>query len=360
MNKRQFTVAALALAVALAATPARADVKKEERNQVSFAGMLGSVVNFFGGKSAREGTVSTVAVSGDRKMTTKGDQTAQIVDLREEKIYDIDLRRKTYKVTTFEEMRQKMREAEAKAREAAAKEKPADPTAKPQEKPQQGKEAEVEVDLDVKNTGQTKTINGFDTREVVATITVREKGKKLEDSGGLVMTVDNWLTKQVDLKEIGDFERRYFEKLAGPQVAADAQQMATALVMYPGLKDAFARLSKEDLGGTAIQTITTVDAVKSAAQMKEEAANQSKSTSTASSNESAPPPTSLGGAIGGFMKRRQQQQQPAPEQKAGATSAATANPAHTTFMTMNNEVLKIATNVTAADVAMPAVFKENK
>ena len=146
MNKRQFTVAALALAVALAATPARADVKKEERNQVSFAGMLGSVVNFFGGKSAREGTVSTVAVSGDRKMTTKGDQTAQIVDLREEKIYDIDLRRKTYKVTTFEEMRQKMREAEAKAREAAAKEKPADPTAKPQEKPQQGKEAEVEVD----------------------------------------------------------------------------------------------------------------------------------------------------------------------------------------------------------------------
>jgi hypothetical protein len=27
-------------------------------------------------------------------------------------------------------------------------------------------------------------------------------------------------------------------------------------------------------------------------------------------------------------------------------------------MTMNNEVLKIATNVTAADVAMPAGFKE--
>jgi hypothetical protein len=27
-------------------------------------------------------------------------------------------------------------------------------------------------------------------------------------------------------------------------------------------------------------------------------------------------------------------------------------------MTMNNEVLKIATNVTAADVALPAGFKE--
>ena len=353
--KRQFSIAALALAVALAAAPAWADVKKEERNQFSFAGMLGKVVNFFGGKSAREGVVSSVAVSGNRKMTVTGDNTAQIVDLGEEKVYDIDLRRKTYKVTTFDEMRQRMREAEAKAREAAARES-AEPTSKPQEKPEQSKEPakEVEVDFDIKNTGQTKSISGFDTRQVVATITVREKGKKIEESGGIVMTVDTWLTKQVDLKEIADFERRYWEKLAGPMLAANeqqVQQMATAVAMYPGLKDAFARLSREDFGGTAIQTTTTVDAVKSAEQMKEEASQTSSS--TASTNDSAPP-TSIGGAIGGFMRRRQQQQ----EEKAAAKP--NANPARVTFMTMNNEVLKIATNVTAADVAMPAGLKENK
>ncbi len=353
--KRQLSIAALALAVALAAAPAWADVKKEERNQFSFAGMLGKVVNFFGGKSAREGVVSSVAVSGDRKMTVTGDNTAQIVDLREEKVYDIELRRKTYKVTTFEEVRQRMREAEAKAREAAARET-AEPTSKPEAKPEQSKEPakEVEVDLDIKNTGQTKTISGFDTRQVVATITVREKGKTIEQSGGIVMVVDSWLTKQVDLKEIADFERRYWEKLAGPMLAADAQQMqqmATAIAMYPGVKDAFARLSREDFGGTAIQTTTTVDAVKSAEQMKEEASQTS--TSTASSNDSAPP-TSIGGAIGGFMRRRQQQQ----EEKAAAKP--NANPARVTFMTMNNEVLKIATNVTAADVALPAGFKETK
>ena len=60
-------------------------------------------------------------------MTTTGDNTAQIVDLSEEKIYDLDMRRKTYKVTTFEELRRQMREAEAKAREAAARE-PREPT----------------------------------------------------------------------------------------------------------------------------------------------------------------------------------------------------------------------------------------
>jgi hypothetical protein len=353
--KRQLSIAALAVAVALTAAPASADVKKEERNHFSFAGMLGKVVNLFGGKSAREGVVSSVAVSGDRKMTVNGDNTAQIVDLREEKVYDIDMRRKTYRVTTFEDIRRQMREAEAKAREAAARES-AEPAAKPQEKPQENKEPakEVEIDFDVKNTGQTKSISGFDTRQVVATITVREKGKKIEESGGIVMTVDTWLTKQVDLKEIGDFERRYWEKIAGPMIAANAEQakqMATAIAMYPGLREAFARLSKEDFDGTAIQTITTVDAVKSAEQMKEEAS--SSSGSSASSNDSAPP-TSIGGAIGGFMRRRQQQQ----EQKAAASGSTT--PGRATFMTMNNEVLKISTSVSAADVALPAGFKESK
>jgi hypothetical protein len=334
--KRLLSTAALALTIATAAAPAFAEVKKEERNQVSFSGMLGRMFNFFGGKSAKEGVVSTVAVSGDRKMTVTGDNTGQIVDLNEEKIYDLDLSRKTYKVTTFEEIRRQMREAEARARENASRQ--------PKEEQPQNQGKEMEIDFDIKNTGQTRAINGFDTQQVIATITVREKGKKLDESGGLVMTVDTWLTKAVSLKEIADFERRYFEKLAGPVAAIDAQQMATAMAMFPGLKEAFARLSREDFDGTAIQTTTTVDAVKSAEQMKQSSGSSAQSDERANS-------ASIGGAIGGFMRRRQQQ-------KEQESVAAGGNPARSTFMTVNNEVLKIASNVTAADVALPAGFKE--
>jgi hypothetical protein len=344
---RLLSVPAMVLTLALAAAPVHAEVKKEERNQVSFAGALGKVFNFFGGKSAREGVVSTVAVSGDRKMTTTGDNTAQIIDLREEKIYDLDVRRKTYKVTTFDEIRRQMREAEENARKAAAEEaresRPSEPAKKdPNEK-------EMEVDFDVKNTGQTKAINGFDTRQAIATITVREKGKKIEDSGGIIMTVDTWLSKSApSTKEIMDFERRYWEKLNGPISAVDAQQMATVAAMFPGVKDAFARFSKEDLGGTAIQSTTTMISVKSAEQMKQQASGGSSASSDDKAN-----PASISGALGGFMRRRQQQNQ---EKEAAANP--NANPARSTFMTINNEVLKIATNVTAADVAMPAGFKE--
>ena len=51
--------------------------------------------------------------------------------------------------------------------------------------PRDPQQPEVEVDLQLKETGQKKTVNGFDTREVVMTITLREKGKTLEQAGGL-------------------------------------------------------------------------------------------------------------------------------------------------------------------------------
>jgi hypothetical protein len=326
---------ALALTLTLAAVPAlQADVKTQQKSQVTLGGMLGRMMNFFGGKAAKEGVTSTVAVSGDRKMDTN-DNDGRIVDLKEEKIYHLDMKKKTYSVLTFAEVRQKMEEAEAKAKAEAAK------APKAEQSDNQGKQ--LDIDVDVKNTGQTKTINGFDTHEVVITVTAREKGKKLEDSGGMVMTVSNWLTKsQPALKEIADFDRRYYQQLAGPAIQMDAQQLATAMAMMPGLKESFARVSKETLDGTAIQSITTVEAVKSAEQLKQEQA--AGSSSSESSN-----PVSVGGMIGGMMRRR--------AQSNAEKNGNSPNSGRTPFMTITTEVLQISTSVSAADVAIPTGFK---
>src|SRR6185295_9428423 len=85
------------------ASIARAEVKTEERTRVQFPGLLGGFMKVFGGKSAKEGIVEKVAVKDDRKMTTN-DETAQLIDLAEEKVYQIDLKKKTYTVMTFAEM----------------------------------------------------------------------------------------------------------------------------------------------------------------------------------------------------------------------------------------------------------------
>ena len=343
--KRIRTIAMLVLTgLVLSSYSIRADVRADEKTRVELAGMLGRMMNLFGGKAAREGVTSSVAVKGDRKATLN-DTTGQIIDLAEEKVYDLDLKKKSYKVTTFAELRRRMEEAKKKAEEdarkeaAREKEKPsaADPNAK-----------QMEVDFDIKNTGTKKTINGFDTHEAVMTVTVREKGKTLEQGGGMVLTSDMWLAPKIAaMKEIADFDARYAKQLYGTMIAGvSAEQMAAAMAMYPMMKDALGKMSAEGgkIEGTPIQTTTTMDAVKSEAQVAEEAkAGTGDDSKSAASG-------GVGGLLGGFAKKMAQK-------KAGGDDA---NKTRATFMTTTTEVLKVVTDVTAADVAVPAGFKENK
>lgn len=339
------TVAVLIVVGVLLPAAARADVRTDEKTHVEFAGMLGKIVNIFGGKAAREGVTSTVAVKGDRKATVN-DQTGQIIDLAEEKVYDLDMKRKTVKVTTFAEMRRRMEEAQKKAADDAKKEQPqAEP--KPQQAPKD--EKQVEIDFDVKNTGQKKTINGFDTHEVVMTVTVREKGKTLEQGGGLVLTSDMWMGPKIAaMKEVADFDRRYAEKLYGPMIAgASAEQMASAMALYPMMKPALGRMNTEGakMDGTAILTTVTMDGVKSEEQMAEEAKQKSDDTKKTASD------SGIGGLAGRFARRM------AEKKMSGGDSDAKSR---ATIMTMTNEVLKVTTDVAPADLAVPAGFKENK
>lgn len=340
MNRARIAAALALCLLCVSAREVRADVKADEKGLVKFEGTLGRVVNLFGGKAAREGIKSTVAVKGDRKATLS-DSSGQIIDLNEEKIYDLDTRRKTYKVTTFAELRRRMEEAQRKAEEDARREqargKPSEPAGDPNQK-------ELEVDFDVKETGQKKAINGFDTRQFIVTITLREKGRTLEAGGGMVLTTDAWLAPTIAaMKEIPQFDARYGEKLQGPVMAgASAEEMAAALTMYPGLKDALARMRAEsvNMDGTPILTTLTVESVKSADQLaaEQKQAEESKSTSSGS----------VGGLLGGLARR------------AAKKDDAAGPRARATFMTTTNEVLSVATTVAAADVAIPAGFKETK
>jgi hypothetical protein len=337
MNRTRTALALAASLIVSSTLSINADVRADQKTKVEFGGMLGRMVNFFGGKSAKEGVLATAAVKGDRKATMTG-QTGQIVDLAEEKIYDLDLKKKSYTVTTFAEIRRKMEEAQKRAQEEAQKQGGTDapaPAASQNEK-------QMEVDVDIKNTGATKAINGFDTHQVIMTITMREKGKTVEQGGGMITTTDMWLAPKIAaMKEIADFDVRYAQKLYGGFVGASAEQMAAAMAMYPMMKQALGRMSTEGakIDGTAIMTTVTMDAVKSAEQMAEQA-----------KAEPAPakPATGLGGLIGGLAAKKI------------APKPADANSARTTFMTSTNEVLKVATDVTAADVAIPMGFKENK
>jgi len=330
MRRLLISCAALLSLVALTASPAWADVKTREKTHVSLGGMLGKMFNMFGGKAAKEGVVSTTAVKGNRKITSN-DATGEIIDLSEEKIYKLDMKKKTYEVTTFDQLRQQMREAREKAQKQAAEQQGNEEKQQDTGQPQK----EYEVDFNVKETGQKKQLAGYDTREVIMTVTVREKGKTLEDGGGLVMNVDSWLGPQIPaLKEVAEFELKYWRQLQGPDaMGMSPEQMAMIVAMYPAFKQAADRLQKESpkLQGTPLASTTTVEGVKS----KEEAAQQT--------SESAP--KSIGG-LGGMLARKMAKK----DDNANATRA--------TIFTAEHEVQELQTSVAASDLEIPAGFKQ--
>jgi hypothetical protein len=320
---------------------ALADVRTDEKTQVKFEGAMGRVLNLFGGKASREGTVSTVAVKGDRK-ATRNDSNGQIVDLNEEKVYDIDFKDKSYKVTTFDEIRRRMEEARRKAAEEISKE-----TSAPQQQKKNSEEPQVEIDFNLKESGQKREINGFNAREVIMTIAVREKGKTLEDSGGMVVTSNLWLAPKIAaMNEVAAFDLRYAQKL-NASAMFDAQQMAALVAMYPMMSQAMKRFEAENvkMDGTPVLTVVKFEAVANAEQAKD----QQQQSSTAQEA-----PKGIGG-LGGRLGRRILG---GNKDKDEAAPAAASTPGHVTVMTTTHELVKVVPEVADADVAIPAGFKQ--
>jgi hypothetical protein len=327
----------IAGAIAIAGATLGADVKTDEKSTFKIEGVMGKMVGVFS-KTARNGSTATVAVKANRKLTLTEDR-GELIDLGEDKVYTLDLKHKTYTVATFEELRQRMQEARQRAESDAqkARAKGQEPSASTKG----GRQPQLEIEVDVKDTGQKKNLNGFDTREVIMTVTAHEKGKTIEQAGGLMLTSSMWLAPAAPaLKEIAEFDRRYARKLASAMLGGGSpQDAAAASAMHPMLKDVTVRMNSEQakLSGVPIQTTTTVDSVQS----PEVAAEQQKPSDTRQAS-------GVGGLVGGLAGRIARKKDAAPTEAKGRAR----------FMTMTHEVLKVATSVTAADVAIPEGFRE--
>jgi hypothetical protein len=320
--KRVFAICSALLVVLSLAAALGADVKTREKTIFKLEGFLGRFVS-----SPKEGVTSTVALKGNR-LARVGDATGQIIDLTEQKIYDLDVKKKEYKVTTFEELRKRLQEARANA----DKQMQSMPAEEKSNAEQAGKQ--IEFDVDVKETGQRKNIAGHDTREVILTITGHEKDKKVEESGGFIMTNTMWLGPRVAaMDEIGAFHMKYFQAVYGEALGIDPQQTAALASMFPSFSKMAQQMAAEGkkLQGTSLASTMTFESMKSAAEMSGAGQQQSGG-------------GGISGRLGGMLARRMR----GPAQQRNLV------------MTSSTEYLSIETSASEADVAIPAGFKEKK
>jgi hypothetical protein len=314
-------------------------VKTEEKTRLQLGGPLGGILGMFGGKAAKEGIVTTTAVVGERRLIRGGD-SGQIVDLAEGTVYDLDFKKKTYTATTFAELKQRFEEERAKAEKEAQKAREQQASKQAGQAEQEAGAKELQVDFEASRTSETRQIAGHEARLVVLRATVYEKGRSIQQAGGLLFRNDLWLApKLAELGELEAWNVRYAQKLAAvygvaPGGATSAQQMATLFARYPGAMQAMQKLRAEtekvDLEGTAVSTTLTLTAIKSAEQVAKAEEEGLKADS----------------GIGGFLAK----------QMFKKAAGDPADP-RTMLLTSAHELLRVTQEATAADVALPAGFK---
>ena len=157
---------------------------------------------------------------------------------------------------------------------------------------------------------------------------MREKGKTLDEAGGLVLETHLWMTPTVPaLQELNAFRQRYAERIYGPMMAqaAASPNMTQALAMYPQMKDAMAKLAAEGkkLSGTPLLTeMVFVVAAPPGSQ----------------TSQQAEPAPGLGGLLGGLGRLRGKKN----DAPATAPAAAASAPGRAQVLTTTTETLQLA------------------
>jgi len=319
--KRLCSCSVLLACVVMLAPALHADVKTVQKTTFKLEGLLGAFLNRAAGGD--DGVTATTTVKGNR-MSRMAGTTGEIIDLGEEKVYRVDVKKKEYSAVTFAEMRAELEKAKADMAKRQAEMNPQD-KANAQEAARQ-----IEFDVDVKQTDETRSMAGQTTRKAILTITMHEKGKPVEQSGGMIMTSTMWMAPRVAaLDEIADFQTKYFKAVyGGAFTGLDMQQMNALSAMFSGIGGLYERSAAEmrKLQGTPLATTTVIESMKSAEQM-------------------ANAPKSSGGGLGGMLAARMMRGQ---------------SQQRTTTLTTTVETQSIATTASADDVAIPAGFKEKK
>jgi hypothetical protein len=304
-----------------------ADFSYDESTKIT-GGALAGMMKFAGAfsKAAREPLQSTVAVKGNRMLHGNKDR-ATVIDLDAETITEINFQKKTYYVMTFAEMKQRMEQA----MEQAKSQKPdANANANPKSDPN----VSTNFKMDVKDTGQTRQIAGFDARERILTMSMDATDQQTGNQGGMQIVNDMWIAPHVTgYEEIREFHIRMAKKLSW------APDMGGMFAARPDLARAMATASKETakLSGVPVLVMMKMTPTSNGQPVTNPSGSDTQSTPQQQSKPSSP---SLGdalsgklGGFGGFGRKKKQQDPPADSSQSSATPAQGADSSGTLMET---------------------------
>ncbi len=315
-------------------TLAQADFQYQSTSQMT-GGSLLQMMRFVPGTGAmKEPQVSTLSVQGNR-MVRKSKGMAEIIDLDKRTITNVNFDKKTYSEMTFDQMKQMLQDASDKMAQ----------------QPKNGEKVNLDLDADIKNTGQTKTFNGLEAHQVIMTMTMKASDPQSGQAGEMKMVSEMWLSKDIPgAAEMREFYTRMAKELDWAPTGMGA------MMNRPDIAKAMAKMLAEGgkMDGTPVHQIMRIGG--DGTVPADEADGKS-----ASGKASAPRPSvgdALSGALGGFgFGKKKKQDAPPANDQAGDASANSKAAGPLMEMTIDNTGFSTAA-VDASLFAIPAGFKK--
>jgi hypothetical protein len=361
MRLTRTALAALCGILTLAAGIARADITLERTMAVEGVGAMA-----FGNMS---GTTKTI-ISGDKSRTDSDVKmqskivrflarnamgpSADIVRLDQDKIYHLNINKKEYTETTFEQMREQLKKMSDQMASADEKKQPS--------AVDESKCEWLPPKAEVKKSGEKAQIAGYDSERLTITASQPCKDKETGSICEVALVLDEWLsTSFTESAEAQKYYKAYAAKMGlDASTSQDVGQKAQAL--FSRYKGIWGEIASKMQGVKGYPVKTSFTLALGGPQCKNANAQQAQSNTDSDKSGS---PAALAGAMAGklgglFHKKKDDADAPAA-QAAPTTTPAAVPPGDVALMTVSSQLVSVSTNGAGADAfTVPADFKRQE
>ncbi len=342
----------------------KADVTIERTTSVEGVGAMA-----FGNMSG----TSKTTISGDRSRTDSDMKmqskiigflarnavgpSAEIVLLDQDKLYHLNMAKKEYTETTFEQMRAQFQKMSDQMNSNDGKKQP---SAVDQSKCQW-----LPPKVAVNKTGEKAQFAGYDSERVTITASQPCEDKETGSICEVALVLDQWTAAGfTESAEVRKFYTAYASKMGmDPSSSQDATQRAQALFsQYKGIWTEVAS-KMQNVKGYPVKSSFTL--ALGGAQCKDSKAQQGQSGQADDSSSSGGPggvAGALAGKLGGLFHKKKDDADAAPAAQSTPASTPVAVPAgDVALMTVTSQLVSVSTNGASPDAfVVPADFKKKE
>jgi hypothetical protein len=345
--------------LAFVAPAAQADITIERTTSVegvgamAFANMTGSTKTSISGDKARTDSEMKMQskIVGFLARNATG-PSAEIVLLDQDTLYHLNMNKKEYTESNFEQLRAQMQKMSDQMNTGENKQQPS--------AVDQSKCVWLPAKVDVNKSGEKAQFAGYDAQRVTVTATQPCQDKETGAICEVALVMDQWTSADfADSSEVRKFYAAYASKM-GVDISNSQDISEKAKAMFGQYKGIWTEVAAkmQSVKGYPVKSSFTLGL--GGPQCKDSNSQQAQ---TSQADNSSPSPGGIAGAvagkIGGFFQKKKDPADAPAAPSAPAASPVAMPPGDVALMTVSSQVVSVSTNGVSADVfAVPAGFKK--